>query len=100
MKTISLEVSDKTAFVIKRMNEDELKKLKEKLEVYVSNPVNELFEVMDEASEYAGKKGLTPEKFADILEIDMVEMNRTLGREKYPSNTFWETTLFPYFCIK
>lgn len=82
MKTISLEVSDKTAAVIKRMNEDELKKLKEKLELYVSNPVNELFEVMDEASEYAGQKGLTPKKLADILEIDMVEMNRTLGREK------------------
>jgi hypothetical protein len=38
MKTISLEVSDKTADLIKRMNEEELKKLKEKLELYVSNP--------------------------------------------------------------
>lgn len=82
MKTISLTVSDKTATVINRMNEEELKKLKEKLELYVSNPVNELFVVMDEAAEYARQKGLTPEKLADILEIDMVEMNRTLGREK------------------
>jgi len=81
MKTISLTVSDKTAAVIKRMNEEELKKLKEKLELYVSNPVDELFEVMDEASEYAGKKGLTPEKLANILEIDMAEMNRNLGRD-------------------
>ncbi len=82
MKTISLTVSDKTAAVIKRMNEEELKKLKEKVELYVSNPVNELFAVMDEAAEYAKQKGLTPEKLADILEIDMVEMNCTLGREK------------------
>ncbi|MFW5773892.1 MAG: hypothetical protein ACOCWD_04345 [Tangfeifania sp.] len=82
MKTISLEVSDKTAAVIKRMNEEELKKLQEKLESYVSNPVNELFTVMDEAAEYARQKGLTPEKLADILEIDMDEMNRTLGGEK------------------
>ncbi|MBW6534503.1 MAG: hypothetical protein K0B11_05810 [Mariniphaga sp.] len=82
MKTISLKVSDKTAAVIKRMNEEELKKLQEKLELYVSNPVNELFAVMDEAAEYARQKGLTPEKLADILEIDMDEMNRTLGSEK------------------
>ena len=82
MKTISLKVSDKTAAAIERMNEEEIKKLKEKLELYVSNPVNELFAVMDEAAEYAGKKGLTPEKLADILEIDMAEMNRTLGSEK------------------
>jgi hypothetical protein len=82
MKTISLTVSDKTAAVIKRMNEKELKKLKEKVELYVSNPVNELFAVMDDAAEYARQKGLTPEKLADILEVDMVEMNRTLGREK------------------
>ena len=82
MKTISLKVSDKTAAIINRMNEEELKKLKEKVELYVSNPVNELFAVMDEAAEYATQKGLTPEKLADILEIDIVEMNRTLGREK------------------
>lgn len=82
MKTISLTVSDKTADVIKRMNEEELNKLKEKVELYVSNPVNELFAVMDEAAEYARQKGLTPEKLADILEIDTDEMNRTLGREK------------------
>jgi len=82
MKTISLTVSDKTADVIKRMNEEELNKLKEKLELYVSTPVDELFAVMDEAAEYAKQKGLTPDKLVDILEIDMVEMNRTLGREK------------------
>ena len=82
MKTISLKVSDKTAAAIERMNEEEIKKLKEKLELYVSNPVNELFAVMDEAAEYAKQKGLTPEKLADILEIDTDEMNRTLGREK------------------
>lgn len=82
MKTISLTVSDKTAAVIKRMNEEELKKLKEKVELYVSNPVNELFAVMDEAAEYAKQKGLSPEKLAEILEINMDEMNRTLGREK------------------
>lgn len=82
MKTISLKVSDKTAAAVKRMSEEELKKLKEKVELYVSNPVNELFVVMDEAAEYAKQKGLTPEKLADILEIDMDEMNRTLGCEK------------------
>jgi hypothetical protein len=82
MKTISLTVSDKTAAVINRMNEEELNRLKEKVELYVSNPVNELFAVMDEAAEYARQKGLTPEKLADILEIDMAEMNRTLGREE------------------
>lgn len=82
MKTISLTVSDKTAAVIKRMNEEELKRLKEKVELYVSNPVNELFAVMDDAAEYARQKGLTPEKLADILEIDMAEMNRTLGRKE------------------
>lgn len=82
MKTISLKVSDKTAAVITGMNEDELNKLKEKVELYVSNPVNELFAVMDEAAEYAMQKGLTPEKLAELLEIDMDEMNRTLGREK------------------
>lgn len=82
MKTISLKVSDKTAAAIRRMNEEELKKLKEKLELYVSNPVDELFSVMDKAAEYAKQKGLTPDKLADILEIDMDEMNRTLGREK------------------
>jgi hypothetical protein len=82
MKTISLTVSDKTAAVIKRMNEEELKKLKEKVELYVSNPVNELFAVMDEAAEYAKQKGISPEKLAEILEIDMDEMNRTLGSEK------------------
>jgi len=82
MKTISLTVSDKTAAVIKRMSEDELIKLTEKLELYVSNPVNELFAVMDEAAEYAWQKGLTPEKLAELLEIDMDEMNRTLGIEK------------------
>ena len=60
MKTISLRVSDKTAAVIKGMNKEELNKLKEKVELYVSNPVNELFAVMDEASEYARQKGLTP----------------------------------------
>jgi chromosome segregation and condensation protein ScpB len=64
------------------MNEEELKKLKEKVELYVSNPVNELFAVMDEAAEYAKQKGLSPEKLAEILEIDMDEMNRTLGSEK------------------
>lgn len=82
MKTISLKVSDKTAAKINQMNEEEMTKLKEKLELYVSNPVNELFTVMDEAAEYARQKGLTPEKLADILEIDMAEMNRTLGSEK------------------
>ena len=82
MKTISLKVSDKTAAAIRRMNEEELKKLKEKLELYVSNPVDELFSVMDKGAEYAKQKGLTPDKLADILEIDMDEMNRTLGREK------------------
>lgn len=82
MKTISLRVSDKTAAAIEGMSEEELKKLKEKVELYVSNPVDELFAVMDEAAEYARQKGLTPEKLADILEIDMVEMNRTLGRKK------------------
>ena len=82
MKTISLKVSDKTAAVIKGMNEEELNKLKEKVELYVSNPVNELFKVMDEAAEYARQKGLTPEKLAELLEIDMDEMNRTLGIEK------------------
>jgi predicted solute-binding protein len=82
MKTISLTVSDKTAAVIKQMNEEELKKLKEKVELYVSNPVNELFAVMDKAAEYAKQKGISPEKLAEILEIDMDEMNRTLGSEK------------------
>jgi hypothetical protein len=82
MKNISLTVSDKTAATIKRMSEEELKKLKEKVELYVSNPVNELFAVMYEAAEYAGQKGLTPEKLAELLEIDMDEMKRTLGREK------------------
>lgn len=82
MKTISLEVSEKTAEAIKRMSKDELKKLKEKVELYVSNPVDELFAVMDKAAEYAKQKGLTPEKLAEILEIDMDEMNRTLGLEK------------------
>jgi hypothetical protein len=82
MKTISLKVSDKTAAAFEGMNEEELKKLKEKVELYLSNPVIELFEVMDEAAEYAGQKGLTPEKLAELLEIDMDEMNRTLGIEK------------------
>ena len=82
MKTISLEVSEKTAEAIKRMSEDELKKLKEKVELYVSNPADELFAAMDEAAEYAKQKGLTPEKLASILEIDMDEMNRTLGRQE------------------
>ncbi len=82
MKTISLRVSDKTAAAIKRMNEEELRKLKEKVELYVSNPVDELFAVMDEAAEYAKQKGLTPDKLAEILEIDLDEMNRTSGREK------------------
>jgi hypothetical protein len=82
MKTIRLTVSDKTAAIINRMNEEELQKLKEKVELYVSNPVNELFAVMDEAAEYAEQKGLTPDKLAEILEIDMEEMNRILGREK------------------
>jgi hypothetical protein len=82
MKTIILNVSDKTAAVIEGMNEEELKKLKEKVELYVSNPLNELFALMDEAAEYAKQKGLSPEKLAEILEIDMDEMNRTLGREK------------------
>ena len=62
------------------MSEDELKKLKEKLELYVSNPADELFTAMDDAAEYAKQKGLTPEKLAEILEIDMDEMNRTLVR--------------------
>jgi chromosome segregation and condensation protein ScpB len=52
------------------------------VELYVSNPVNELFAVMDEAAEYAKQKGISPEKLAEILEIDMDEMNRTLGSEK------------------
>ena len=82
MRTISLEVNEKTAEAIKRMSKDELEKLKEKLELYVSNPVDELFAVMDEAAEYARQKGLTPEKLAELLEIDMDEMNRTLGIEK------------------
>ncbi len=82
MKTISLNVSDKTAAVIEGMSEEELKKLKEKVELYVSNPVDELFAVMDEAAEYARLKGLSPEKLAELLKIDMDEMNRTLGREK------------------
>lgn len=82
MKTISLKVSNKTAAAIEGMSEEELKKLKEKVELYVSNPVDELFAVMDEAAEYARLKGLSPEKLAELLEIDMDEMNRTLGREK------------------
>lgn len=82
MKTISLEVSEKAAEAIKRMSEDELEKLKDKVELFVSNPVDELFAVMDEAAGYAKQKGLTPEKLAEILEIDMDEMNRTLGLEK------------------
>ena len=82
MKTISLKVNDKTAAAIEGMSEEELKKLKEKVELYVSNPVDELFAVMDEAAEYAKQKGLTMEKLAELLEIDMDEMNRTLGREK------------------
>lgn len=82
MKTISLKLSDKTAAAIEGMSEKELKKLKEKVELYVSNPVDELFAVMDDAAEYARQKGLTPEKLADILEIDMAEMKRTLGRKE------------------
>lgn len=82
MKTISLEVSEKTAEAIKRMSKEELENLKEKVELYVSNPVDELFAVMDEAAEYAEQKGLTSGKLAEILEIDMDEMNRTLGLEK------------------
>jgi len=82
MKTISLKVSDKTAAAIERMNEEEIKKLEEKLELYVPNPVDELFAVMDKGAENAKQKGLTPEKLANILEIDTDEMNRTLGREQ------------------
>lgn len=82
MKTIRLKVSNKTAAAIEGMSEEELEKLKEKVELYVSNPVNELLEVMDKAAEYAKQKGLSPEKLAEILEIDLDEMNRTLGREK------------------
>jgi hypothetical protein len=82
MKTIRLTVSDKTAAIINRMNEEELQKLKEKVELYVSNPVNELFAVMDEAAEYARQQDITPEKLADILDIDRDEMNRILGRDK------------------
>jgi hypothetical protein len=43
MKTIRLTVSDKTAAIINRMNEEELQKLKEKVELYVSNPLTDWF---------------------------------------------------------
>ena len=81
MKTISLKVSDKTDEAFNRMSKDELDKLSEKLELYISNPVDELLILMDGASEYAKQKGLTAEKLAEILEIDKDEMNRTFGRE-------------------
>jgi hypothetical protein len=79
MRTIKLKVDDNTADAIKRMTRKELEVLSEKVGLYVSNPVDDLFEVMDEAAKQAKQNGLTPEKLADILGIDMDEMNRTLG---------------------
>jgi hypothetical protein len=52
------------------MNAEELIKLKEEVDLDDSNPVNGLFAVMDESSEYAGQNVLTSDK------------NRILGREK------------------
>lgn len=79
MRTIKLKVDDITADAIKRMTRKELDVLSEKVGLYVSNPVDDLFAVMGEAAEQAKQNGLSPEKLADILGIDMDEMNRTLG---------------------
>lgn len=81
MKTISLKVDDRVADAVMRMSPKELDNLAQKVELYVTNPVDELLAIMNKASEQAEKNGLTPEKLADILEIDMDEMNRTLGIE-------------------
>lgn len=82
MKTISIKVEDRVADAVMRMSQKELDNLAQKVELFVSNPVDELLSIMDKASEQAKKNGLTPEKLADILEIDMDEMNRTLGIEE------------------
>ncbi len=79
MRTIKIKVNDNTADAIKQMTQKELDALSEKVELFVSNPVDELFAVMDEAAKQAKQNGLTPEKLANILEIDMDEMNRAMG---------------------
>jgi hypothetical protein len=79
MRTIKLKVNDDTADTIKQMSPRELDVLSEKVELYVSNPVDNLFAVMDEAATQAKQNGLTPENLANILGIDMDEMNRTMG---------------------
>lgn len=75
-------MEDRVADAVMRMSQKELDNLAQKVELFVSNPVDELLSIMDKASEQAKKNGLTPEKLADILEIDMDEMNRTLGIEE------------------
>lgn len=100
MKTISLKVTNRTADAILSMSKADLNDLTKKVENWATikalqkgqididnDNVKEedkqsLLEIMDKMSAEAERRGLTPEILADILEIDMDEMNRTLGIEE------------------
>lgn len=66
MKTISLKVSNSAAERFRRMTNKEKLNLN-KLFNEIIEDKRTLFEVMDDMSAYAAKKGLTPEKLDEIL---------------------------------
>ena len=66
MKTISLKVSNSAAERFRRMTNKEKLNLN-KLFNEIIEDKRKLFEVMDDMSAYAAKKGLTPEKLDEIL---------------------------------
>ncbi len=81
MRTINLKVSDQTAERFFNMTKKEREEIREAVNGLIDDK-RTLFEIMDNMTEQAQKKGLTPEILANILEIDMDEMNRILGVEK------------------
>lgn len=69
MRTITLNVSDEIAIMFERLTEKEKQSAIETLSRLLNDKRN-LFEVMDEISEYAKKQGMTEEILKDLLKKD------------------------------
>ncbi|GAB1450921.1 hypothetical protein MASR2M47_09770 [Draconibacterium sp.] len=78
MKTISLEVSEKTAEAIKQMSEDELENLKAKMSDWIKTK-SQFTKTLNALQEEAERNGLTPDILADILALDKEEQSNLFG---------------------
>jgi hypothetical protein len=81
MKTISLEVQDRTAEAIMRMDKEDLDNLSRKMEDWVEL-IEELSVNIKALQDEAKRKGLTPDILADILEMKEGEKENIFGRNE------------------